>query len=159
MNKFEYQNSKSETNPNFLNSNVQKNYKIVSNFVLRISNFERGQALTTLLIFVVIAVTIASASIAILIANTQSTSKIQQGVTAYYAAESGIENAFLRILRDPNYTGETLSIDTSSAQVTVTGTNPKTVTSVGQYGNFKRTVQAQVTYSSGYYTFSNWREI
>ncbi|MBI2028159.1 MAG: hypothetical protein HYT07_00985 [Candidatus Levybacteria bacterium] len=129
----------------------------ISNFKFQIS--EGGQALTTLLIFVIIAVTITSGAIVVLIANTTSTSKIQEGLAAYYAAESGVENALLRLLRDPNYTGETLSIDTSTAEITVTGSNPKTVVSVGQNGNFKRTVQVQMNYNSGYYTFSSWKEI
>ncbi len=131
-------------------------------FIIHNSKFiiqEKGQALTTLLFFVIISVTIASAAIVILIVNAISTSKIQEGIAAYYAAESGIENALLRILRDPNYNGETLVIDTSTAQISVTGSNPKTVVSVGQNGNFKRTVQAQVDYTNGYYTFSNWKEI
>lgn len=118
-----------------------------------------GQALITLLFFVLISLTITSSAIIIIIANSISTSRFQEGTLAYYVAESGIENALLRLLRDPNYTGETLTIGVETAVVTVTGSNPKTVVSVGQNGNFKRTVQAQMTYSNGYYTFSNWKEL
>lgn len=118
-----------------------------------------GQALITLLFFVLISLTITSAAIIIIIINSISASKSQEGTLAYYAAESGVENALLRLLRDPNYTGETLTIGTSTAIITVTGSNPKIVVSVGQNGNFKRTVQAQMNYNSGYYTFSNWKEL
>jgi hypothetical protein len=120
---------------------------------------EKGQALLTLLFFVLISLTITSAAIIIIIANSIAVSKFQQGTLAYYTAESGIENALLRLLRDPNYAGETLQIRDSTAIVTVAGTNPKTVVSVGQDGNFKRTVTAQMTYSNGFYTFSNWKEL
>ena len=121
---------------------------------------EKGQALVTLLFFVLISLTITSAAIIIIIINSSATGKFEAGILAYNAAESGVENAFLRLLRDPDYTGETLIIDTASAVVTVTGVSfPKTIVSVGQSGSFKRTVQAQMNYNSGYYIFSNWKEI
>lgn len=118
-----------------------------------------GQALVTLLFFVLISLTITSAAIIIIIINSISVGRFQQGSLAYYAAESGVENALLRLLRDPNYVGETLIVGTGTAVITVTGTNPKTVVVVSQNGNFKRTVQAQMNYNNGYYTFSNWKEI
>lgn len=121
--------------------------------------FQKGQALITLLFFALISLTITTGAIIIIIINSISVSRFQEGTLAYYIAESGVENSLLRLLRDPNYTGETLTIGTSTAVITVTGSNPKTVVSVGQNGNFKRTIQAQMTYSSGYYTFSNWKEI
>jgi len=133
----------------------------IKNLELRIK--ERGQALITLLFFVLISLTITSGAIIIIIANSISVSKLQEGALAYYAAESGVENALLRLLRDPNYGqpgGETLTIDTSTAVITVTKSgNTATVVTVGQNGNFKRTVQAQMTYNNGYYTFSNWKEL
>jgi hypothetical protein len=119
---------------------------------------ECGQALITLLFFVLISLTITSAAIIIIITNSLSASKFVEGDLSYYAAESGIENALLRLLRDPNYTGETLTIGDATALVTVSGDNPKTVVSIGQNGSFKRRVSAQMTYNSGYYTFSNWKE-
>ena len=121
--------------------------------------WERGQALITLLFFVLISLTITSAAIIIIIINSTSVSRFQEGTLAYYLAESGVENALLRLLRDPNYTGETLTIGSGTAVITVTGINPKTVVVVSQNGNFKRTVQAQMSYNNGYYTFSNWKEI
>lgn len=120
---------------------------------------EKGQALVTLLFFILISLTITSGAIIIIIANSMSASKTQEGALAYYTAESGVENALLRLLRDPNYTGETLEIGTGTAVITVSGTNPKTIISIGQNGNFKRRVSAQATYNSGYYTFSNWKEL
>ena len=126
---------------------------------LKVKSSEGGQALITLLFFVLISLTITSGAIIIIIANSVSASRFQEGTLAYYAAESGIENALLRLLRDPNYTGETLTIGEGTASITVTGANPKTVVSIGQNGNFKRTVQAQAVYNNGYYTFSNWKEL
>lgn len=128
----------------------------ISNFKFQI---QKGQALITLLFFVLISLTITSGAIIIIIINSISASKSQEGNLAYYAAESGVENALLRLLRDPNYTGETLTVGTSTVVITVTGANPKTVVAVGQNGNFKRRVSAQMNYNSGYYTFLNWKEL
>ncbi len=126
---------------------------------LKISHLEKGQALITLLFFVLISLTITSSAIIIIIANSISASKLEEGNLAYYIAESGAENALLRLLRDPGYAGETLEIGSGTATVTVSGSNPKTILSVGQDGNFKRKVSAQMTYSNGYYTLSNWKEL
>src|SRR3989338_5759201 len=131
----------------------------MQNYNLKFKIKESGQALITLLFFVLISLTITTGAIIIIIANSLSVSKFQEGTLVYYAAESGVENALLRLLRDPNYTGETLTIGSETAVITVSGNNPKTVVSVGQNGNFKRTVQVQMNYSNGYYTFSNWKEI
>ena len=126
---------------------------------LKVKSSEGGQALITLLFFVLISLTITTGAIIIIIINSISASRFQEGTLAYYAAESGVENALLRLLRDPNYIGETLTVGAGTAVITVSGSNPKTVVAVGLNGNFKRTVSAQMDYNNGYYTFSNWKEI
>ena len=126
---------------------------------LKVKSSEGGQALITLLFFVLISLTITTGAIIIIIINSISASRFQEGTLAYYAAESGVENALLRLLRDPNYIGETLTVGAGTAVITVSGSNPKTVVVVGLNGNFKRTVSAQMDYNNGYYTFSNWKEI
>jgi len=131
----------------------------MQNYNLKFKIKEKGQALVTLLFFVLISLTITSGAIIIIIANSLSASKLEQGNLAYYAAESGVENALLRLLRDPSYAGETLVIDGTTAQIIVTGINPKTVDSTGISGNFKRKVQAQALFNNGLYTFSNWKEL
>lgn len=120
---------------------------------------EKGQALMTLLIFTVIAIIITSAAIAILYTNTLAGTKSQEGSVAFSVAESGLENAVIRTMRDTAYVGETLQVGSGSAVITVTGTNPKTVTSVGTNGNFTRTVQVQLNYTSGSFSLTNWREM
>jgi len=120
---------------------------------------QKGQALITLIFFVLISVTIASGAIIMIAVNSTSSVKLQEGNISYDVAEAGIENGLLRLLRDPNYTGETLPVDTATVLITVTGSNPKTITAVATNGNFKRTVQAQMTFTSGYYTLSGWKEI
>lgn len=113
----------------------------------------------TLLLFVVISITITTAAVIIITVNSLSSTRYQEGTVAYYVAESGLENATLRMLRDPNYVGETLSVGTGTAVIVVTGSNTKIATSTGTIGNYKRKLQVKMSYNNGYYTFSEWKEV
>ncbi len=122
---------------------------------------QKGQALITLLVFMVMAVTITSAAVVTIVVNTQGSLKVQEGTTVLNAAESGAENALLRLLRDPNYAGETLSVGDSIVVITVAGTTTKTITSVATTAdiNFKRTVQVVAGYTNNILTVSSWQEV
>ena len=119
----------------------------------------KGQVLVTLLMFVLVAMTVITAVITTVIANTRSTSTIQQGTNIYYAAEAGVENALVRLLRDPNYTGETMQVDGSTAVITVTGTTTKIIMVEGQQNNLVRKIQVTVSYTDNQMTITNWQEI
>ena len=106
-----------------------------------------GQTLVTLLVFIVVATAITSTAVAVLINTTRSSSILGQSVTATQVADSGVENALLRLLRDPNYTGETLTVGNGTATVTVTGTTTKTITSIGRIGTFQKTAVVVVAYN------------
>src|SRR5437879_2153208 len=73
-------------------------------------NSQNGQALITLVFFMVIGITIISAATLVLSTNVSSAGAAEQGMMAYYAAESGAENGLLRLLRNPGYTGESISV-------------------------------------------------
>lgn len=120
---------------------------------------QEGQALVTLLFFMVITIIITSAAIIIIIVNTQSTTKSEQGLLALQIAESGMENALLRLLRDPNYSGEpALTVGNGTATITISGTNPKTIVSKATLGSFVRTVQVEVEDLNGILTINSWKE-
>ena len=119
----------------------------------------KGQVLVTLLMFILVAMTVITSVIVTVIANTRSTSTIQNGTNVYYTAEAGVENALVRLLRDPNYTGETMQIDGSVAIITVTGTTTKIITVEGQQNNLVRKIQVTVSYTDNQMTVTNWKEI
>lgn len=121
-------------------------------------NSKSGQTLVTLLFFMVIALTITSASVIILFVNSVATSTFQDGIFAYHIAESGAENAILRLLRDPNYSGETLTIGDGSATIQVTGANTKVITSKARLRNFIRTIEVQASYNNNILTITSWKE-
>lgn len=119
--------------------------------------YKSGQIMVLLLVMMVIGIMITSAAVILTVTTTKSTSKMELGTLALSIAHSGGENAMMRLLRNPSYTGETLTIGNGTATVTVTGTSPKTITSIGRYGNFIRTVQIVAT-GSGFLTVSSWKE-
>lgn len=132
----------------FLNSNVIE------------VNLQRGQTLITLLFFVVIAVTITSAAVIVIFSNNLAADKTMQGDESYYVAESGIENAILRFLRNPSYTGESnLAVGTGTVTTTITGSGPYTITSVGTQGNYQRTIQVTIDYTNSILTVTSWKEL
>lgn len=119
----------------------------------------KGQTLITLLFFVIVLITITSVAIIVTLINSISTSTFQQGVDALSIAESGAETAMLKLLRDPNYVGENLTVGQGSASVSASGTNPTTIVSQGQIGNFIRKIQVQVSFVNGALTIESWKEI
>ena len=119
-----------------------------------------GQALISLLVFVIIGVTVITVSAILIYNNVFSASAAEQGVYAYYMAESGAEEALLRLIRNPNYTG-TVSVDdipTENGSVNVT-VNSGTIISTGQYNNSIRKIQVETLYNNNILTVSSWKEI
>jgi len=124
---------------------------------------EKGQALITLLFFTIIGVTVTSAAIVMILLNSLSGMKQQQGEIAYEIAESGADNGLIRLLRNPAYTGETLPVGSGSATITVTGTgtsgSPYVILSKGTNGLFVREVQVTATYQNNLLTVSSRKEV
>lgn len=126
---------------------------------------QTGQTLVTLLFFMVIALTITTGAIIIIFVNTQGQTKVQQSQSAYYVAESGMENALIELLRNPAYTGESnLSIGEGTASISATligSVQSGTVyaTSSGTVGNFVRKIQVTGTYTNNVFSVQSWKEI
>lgn len=121
---------------------------------------QNGQALITLLLYVMILAVVTTAAVLLFVLNIQSGVKLQESIRAYYVAESGAENALLRILRDPTYTGESnLPVGDGLATIVVTPGSQTIVNVTGTVGSFTRKVQVVVNYSGGSYTISSWQEV
>lgn len=118
-----------------------------------------GQVLVILLFFMVITIMITTASVTLIILNSHGASKSEQGEMAYEIAEAGAENALLRLLRDSTYQGETLTVGEGAATITVTGTDPLTITSVGSVNTFSRTVRVVAGYTDYILTIESWNEV
>ena len=119
----------------------------------------RGQTLVTLLVFTVVAIAITSTAISIMINITRSASIVESRIIASQAAESGIENAIIRVLRDPEYAGETLQVGDASVEISVAGSNPIVITADATYGSYIQTVQTTIAYVDNSLTISDWEYI
>ncbi|HZZ98695.1 MAG TPA: hypothetical protein VFG51_02055 [Candidatus Saccharimonadia bacterium] len=119
---------------------------------------ESGQALVILLIFIAVTVIVITVAVVLIIVTSSGASSYEQSNMAYNIAETGAENAILRLLRDPTYTGETLTVDTGTATITVTGSGTQTVTSVGRYNTYLRKIQV-VLLSDDVETIQSWTEV
>jgi hypothetical protein len=145
------------------NSKLNLKINILINQVLRLkfltTNLRRGQALITLIFFIIVGVTITSTAIIIILINSQAASKLEQGTMALSIAESGAENAILRLLRNPAYSGETLSVGDGTAVIYVNSEEPKIITSEGKLGNSIRKIRVQIGYNNNILTIQSWKEI
>lgn len=117
---------------------------------------EAGQAVVTLLFFMVIAISIITSIVIIVVNSATSGSNVEQGTVAYYSAETGAENALLRLLRDPSYSGETMNVNGATVTITVSS---NTITSTAKYANSIRKVQVQTLYNNNVLSVSSWKEI
>lgn len=126
---------------------------------MKIFNMQHGQALVTLLFFSIIAITITSAAVIVIITQAKTGTTIGLSHNVYYMAESGAENALLRLLRDPTYTGEQLVLSDGTVSITVTGTNPIIITSQATVSGFLRKVQVQADYTNAVLTVLSWKEL
>lgn len=126
---------------------------------------QKGQALITLLFFMIIGVTLLVAASVVTLENVSSTSAAEQGTIAYYDAENGLEDALLLLLRYPPnastpYTGGTTAYSQGQATVTISSTNDTiTITSIGTYMNATRKMQAVETDGTNGWQVTSWKEI
>ncbi|MCA9371799.1 hypothetical protein KC726_02780 [Candidatus Woesebacteria bacterium] len=100
--------------------------------------------------------TVVTTSVAIALNNARATNIATQGLQAEMVAQSGAENALLRLLRDPNYTGEILSMDDGTATISVVS---NTITSVGKTTTAEHTTQVDFTYNDNILTVTSWSDV
>jgi Tfp pilus assembly protein PilX len=122
-------------------------------------NLKQGQALVVLIVFVAIATIIISSAVVVTIVNSRLAADQTLSANAFSAAEAGANEAVLSILRNPNYTGGTLTTGSAVATITVSGSSSKTIVSVGSASNFVKKVQVTGTYAGNNFTISGWNQI
>lgn len=121
---------------------------------------QTGQTMVLLLVLLAVGMTVIAASIAVTVANTQSTSQFSLAQEAYSIAETGAEEALIRLLRNPGYTGTSTPINIGGGQVsiTVSGVDPKTIVSEGVVLNLRRKVSVVVNMSPQL-SIQSWVEV
>ncbi len=124
----------------------------------KIKEKSSGHILITLLIVMVATTVISMAAVSWVIDNTQGNSQTQYGLSALAAAESGIENAMMALLRNPSYTGEVFTVGNATVTVSVLGTSEKTIVSQSVAGNHSRKIEVTATYIDNVLTITSWKE-
>jgi hypothetical protein len=120
---------------------------------------QQGQALVLLLVFMVLAIIMTTMAVALVIINATAASQVEQGDMALKLAESGADNALLRLMRNPTYSGtETLPLDSGQVTATVSATNPIIIMSEGKVGAFVRTASVSASFVKTVLTIYSWRE-
>lgn len=120
--------------------------------------YSKGQTLVMLLVFIAVATAITTAAVTLLISSGRGITSVKEGGDVYKAAESAAENAYLRLLRNPTYTGETITIDGATTTSTVIGDDTKTITAVATRGDYRRSVVVTAAYSGGIFSIQSWQE-
>lgn len=120
-----------------------------------------GQALVALLMFVLMAVSAATAAGFIIANNSIAAGTAESGIIVRQMADSGIETAYLGFLRqNDNYTGETLNLNGGTVEISVAGPGTtKTITSKATVGSFVKTVESVISYSNNILTKISWKEV
>jgi len=120
--------------------------------------FKPGQTLVLLLVFFSVAIIVTTGAVAVMIANTQASSGQELGLMAYQIAESGAEEALLRLIR-VQIPPSSLPVGVGVATISVTGSGTQVITSTGVISGYSRTVQVTVQNTAGLLTILTWNEI
>jgi hypothetical protein len=123
----------------------------------------RGQALVTLIFFMIFATTVTAAAVVVMYVNSLSGARLQDSSIAYQAAQSGADNALIRLLRNPSYAGETLPVGSGSATITVVGSgttiDPYVITSSGDVRSFIKKIEVRATYENNRMNVVSQKEV
>ncbi len=119
---------------------------------------QSGQTIIVLLIFMLLAITLATSATAIVIINLRGDVSYQNGERALQNAQAGAEEALLRLERDSTYAGGTVTLANGTATITVSGTAPYTIVSKGASGTTIRTITATATITNNILAITSWGE-
>ena len=126
-------------------------------------NKQQALALITVLIFGALAMIVIIFGITLMVIQTDSSRQFFTAQKSLSLAESAMENALLRLLRNPNYSGEILTFPEGTARIVVSddGTNKLvTVTaSTGQILDSVRIIQVVLIEEDGRLVVQSWREL
>jgi hypothetical protein len=128
------------------------------NLQFTIYNLQSGQTLVLLLVFVMVTIAITTAATFIVATNSLSVTAVSQGIITKHMAETGAEKALLQLLRNPNYKGETFSLDTGTVMATVSGTTTLTVNVAAINGDYIKRVEVKAAYSNNVLTLISWKD-
>jgi len=120
---------------------------------------QKGQALIMVILIGIIALIAVVSAATLVISELKKNTTVSFGVSQYQITYGALENALMRVLRDPNYTGETVTLATSTCIITVSGSSPKTVEARCSDGTYSRKINATATFTGGVMAVSGISEV
>lgn len=119
-----------------------------------------GQVLTSVVVFVAFGLSVIALSAVLMVINMQNTLKYTESGNCLNHAEAGVEEAVLRLLRDPTYSGGTMLLEGVTTTVTVSGTDTdKSILAVATYNGFAKKVLATVSLAGDKVSLLSWKEV
>lgn len=121
---------------------------------------EKGQILVSILIIMAVAtLAFASAIVAASLSKVAATST--QSDQIYNLAETGAEEALIKLLRNPGYSGETMTVDGVTIKITVSAPllSERLIRSEASRENLKRIVEVSGQFSDNILTIDSWGEV
>lgn len=116
------------------------------------------------LVIMAIAILVVTVTMQNVLVDTGMSYNLKKSDEAYYSGVSAIEEARLRLLRDPNFTGETLNFTDGNAIINITTINPnqRQIMAISRVRNnqYVSQLQATATYdANGLLILGNIQEI
>ena len=108
-----------------------------------------GHTLILMLVFVAIFLVITTSVIVAGINSMQSVGHLSSGQSATLLSESAIEEAMLRLLRDPSLTNFTLTMGDGTATINIIGAESKTIDIVADVFGYVRKKRVIAGYTNG----------
>ena len=111
-------------------------------------NNQRGQAILIIIFVFALIITLGLVSFSSSVNNLLDTIVFKDGNRALYLTQSSLENGFLRLLRNPGYSGESLQLENASC-IIIVNPSPLNIRAECDSGRTIRKLEAPITYSAG----------
>lgn len=120
----------------------------------------KGQTLVALLFFVLIGIMVTSVSTTLFFTNLRGDQASESSEILRQVADAGAEMALIKLLRNKNYSGESVVINNSNVTIEVVGGNTKTinVTSIDE-NNLEIKIQVIVNYANNVLNMISYKQI
>lgn len=118
-----------------------------------------GQAMLPVLLIMLTVLVLGAAGLHLSLGGLMISRASFEGERVLVAAEGALENGLLRLLRQPNYAGETLQVAGFDCTIAVSGEAIKTISGVCQSPVARRGLQASVSFINGEMVVSDYEEI
>lgn len=118
-----------------------------------------GQAMLPVLIIMLTVLVLGTASLQLGLGGLMISRASFEGERVLAAAEGALENGLLRLLRQPNYLGESLQVGGLECTIEVAGASPKIISGVCQNETSRRGLRAEVSFIQGEMVVGSYEEI